>query len=82
MSKFQNQLFFKKPNELKSRVSIIKQNELIFAPRNIEVAEFFKLSGLKDLVTRVSILKQSEKMLSSKDMDVAEYFRQRKRTKF
>lgn len=77
MSNFQNQLLFKQTTGLKSRVLILKQNELLYSSKGMDVAEFFKPRELKELVTRVSILKNKELSFSPMNMEYAEYFTER-----
>lgn len=78
MNSFRNQLLFKKPTELKSRVSTLKQNELIYSSKGMDVAEYFKPSELQSPVTRVAILKQHELSFAPENIDCGEYFTQMK----
>ncbi|KAL5291386.1 hypothetical protein ACFFRR_010658 [Megaselia abdita] len=59
MNKMYNQMSYNKPLELKTRVSILKQRELSYSPKNLDAAEYFTQRKVKKTPNRVTYLRVS-----------------------
>lgn len=56
------QTMFNKPLELKTRVSILKQRELSYSPKNLDAAEYFTQRKVKKITNRVTHLRVSNEL--------------------